>query len=1086
MPQSNQQPQGQPEQQHSLYEKRADKPTISFSIAEHQKKYGEKKGKVNKKIDEVVKQLGPTIHAQKIERLRGEKNEDFQDVMNRLEAIKQNMLRIEATTARQITREDEYEGLMLKAEDVIAQLEDVVVRGNGVLTSPRFEEECRKEWTEKILEEKGIKTQNIPGTNRHTLDLPDNVLITINGQSDFVPPTEYNIPVERVNKVTGLSWEISLSRKRVIITEQADGKLPDITLDIGGKKCHMEAKKDGIDIWFSMIEDKVAVPPPATVTPEPAKPAPAKPEAPKPAPAKPEKPKPVPQQPAKPEAPKPAPAKPEKPEDKEKKEAEVKARIEKALVEHRSPELKALIDKTKPEVHINIFHNDYLNSVVTIPGSGIEAKTAFTSFQPVDWQHITAEKFREIVEAHNKNIEETIKTILEKQKEHEKPKTSTERLREGLKSIASILAEWERLDPKNTDDKAKMDRAKQVIKEALGIRDREILVGNDEPKNPAQMYIVEKGKRYQCHAVINYEDGKISDTCKAQPFLKDLTSLTLGRLMGTFIPKGWGQYMSIDKSEIDKNVVRVNCALSDGRQLLLWTLQCNEKGEYSLEPDEAAIGRVREALQRQQQQPPQRPQEQPPPHSSPETMLIPEGTERLDLSSSPEAKQWAEKMVRTARASREGGKDPEGVFDSSNWLSDELKEWLNARVVEYGADGQPKLENGRAYASLTGGGRIELARTNENGYQFCFRVIDANNKVEEWYISEARWYKDQFRSFTPNGYYDATGRLNSGCTNFLAIWKKGADGKPDKQTQYLEQIGNLMTGSGNQQTIDFSKIVSQGGMIDRARQMRAKEVGNAAWAKNFDFAGNPWGYVSMHSADTSDILGGAHKDGSEYLPRFMNSLTDEKGNPRYNFLTLAGEEVSTDNGKPVDVLTDKLTRLLDEKKVDHFYLNFGAHGGLGGIALPGGTLTPEDFRDKILLNPKFAECSFFVNTDACFTGGMAKMMESFVDTVGKMDGRIRMRFSTKNNVVGTEGRTNSTHTASNGEIVNDILSDYHMIFFTRFMKENPGMKAGEAHYLADLEAKKYVPMNSEMWVSHTNAASTHIAADAQQDTGSLS
>ncbi len=297
----------QPEQGKPLYERRSDQEAISKKIEMHQAKYNEKKRQVDITLNAIVAQLtgnkATELLGWNLEQRQGSAGVEYMQAMQSLEAIKQELGRIEAG-AREITRADNYEHQMVKAENVIQHLEDLANQnGAGIKDEERFHQQAEKEWIDKMMDEKGITTQRVPGTNDHTLDLPEGVGILITANGGLVEAKEYNIAPEDVFS-TGLAWRVSLSRKRVIIRELGDeSRLPRITLSIKGTNYEMTPERvnnQHRDIKFSFVEVPPPPPPPPPEkipTPEPVKPTPVpvippKPTVEKPKPAV-EKPKPV-------------------------------------------------------------------------------------------------------------------------------------------------------------------------------------------------------------------------------------------------------------------------------------------------------------------------------------------------------------------------------------------------------------------------------------------------------------------------------------------------------------------------------------------------------------------------------------------------------------------------------------------------------------------------------------------------------------------------------------------------------------------------------------------------------------------------
>lgn len=381
-------------------------------------------------------------------------------------------------------------------------------------------------------------------------------------------------------------------------------------------------------------------------------------------------------------------------------------------------------------------------------------------------------------------------------------------------------------------------------------------------------------------------------------------------------------------------------------------------------------------------------------------------------------KEWIEKqkdVYKKTIASNNGG-----LIDASTFLSDSGKEKLNNLSGQEGKVGDVKL----AFKKL---------ESIENGYKYVLDIDYGENNTERWYLSEPPYYKDQFPNGLPYEYIE------------FAIWKKDGNGAVDRLTQNILLYKDLMTYSNN---VNFSYVLDK---VKQAKENRKKEIEDPTKIRNFNLPKNEQiGYIGLYDPDPDDVISAGTLDDVKYFPEMMSSLgykmvSNEEG--KYAF--------GVSDTQPETIIENQIKEFL-KRGVKNIYIKLDCHGNEYGAYFPGGVLTP---RELMTIFDKYQECNFYISTVACRGAGFADALKRYNDPTGK-EGRIVVFLQSKIYALNQEGRLKGIEGVRGAP---KIFSSYYDVFLANYLIN--GRNYGEAHLLADQDAKKLVPCDAEVWKS---------------------
>lgn len=409
-----------------------------------------------------------------------------------------------------------------------------------------------------------------------------------------------------------------------------------------------------------------------------------------------------------------------------------------------------------------------------------------------------------------------------------------------------------------------------------------------------------------------------------------------------------------------------------------------------------------------------------------EPVAIPEGVSRIGLST--EAEKWI-KMQKDVALNSTLGEGKPRLIDGTRFLTKET------------ADKLTKFDG--LHDDSTG---LSFKKKEENGYKF----VVTTRSGDVWYVAECPYYRDQF----PYGIPFSQGALE--------IYKKGSDSLTQKEFKAPDVFKNA-SGQQGSQYIDFAALQR---IITAAEANRASEVLDVIKVRDLKLSDQVTGYVALIDYNRSDPIMNGMIDDGKYFPQMMNSLKGEDQLPLYNLVSRNGSDFVKVDREPKQLLTEHVQGMYDQG-VRRFYLNLCGHGNESGVwfnvgfrALP---LTPAGLHS---IFSKFQDCEFVVDTLACYGGGMAEEMKSYRDPTGK-EGRILIKLQAKPYSYNQEGRL-VDEPGVRGEP--KAYSSYYQVYNTFYLLE--GKNFGEAHYLADLAAKKLIPCDAEAWSSGPSGGRT--------------
>lgn len=402
------------------------------------------------------------------------------------------------------------------------------------------------------------------------------------------------------------------------------------------------------------------------------------------------------------------------------------------------------------------------------------------------------------------------------------------------------------------------------------------------------------------------------------------------------------------------------------------------------------------------------------------------------ISVTAEGERWMQMQREIASAST-GGEGDLRLIDGTTFITVECEEAL------------------RGFSGMRDRGRgLHFAAISENDYKFA--ITTAAGDV--WYVSEAPHYKDQFPEGIPF-------REKS-----LEIWKKGSEKLIQKEFSTAGIF--LLNADGTARGINFERLEKQ---MTAAEINYRSETEDAGRVRHYKLTRDPVGYIALVDGNQHDpIMAGLIND-CKYLPQLLNKLQDEHGNSLYNLVSENGSEFVAVERSPKELLRSHIKGMYDDG-IRSFYLNLAGHGNQHGIYFQSETgyrvLTPAALHSVF---SEFKDCDFIVDTVACYGGGMADEMKEYEDPSGK-SGRIFMKLQAKPYSYNQEGRIEGEEGINGAPKVH---SSYYQIFNAYFLMQ--GLSFGEAHYQADLAAKKLIPCDAEGWLSSSEGGRQTASQD---------
>lgn len=410
-----------------------------------------------------------------------------------------------------------------------------------------------------------------------------------------------------------------------------------------------------------------------------------------------------------------------------------------------------------------------------------------------------------------------------------------------------------------------------------------------------------------------------------------------------------------------------------------------------------------------------------------EKKAAPENTPLMTVSR--EGCVWMAKQINIAERSLKG--EDGGLIDGSVFLSKELKEKLDP---------------------LTGTHATVLGYTvtfcafhkPENGYHYAFCVQHTGGREETWYVSESPFYKDQF----PKGLRPGAERL--------ALWKGGANGKPDKRIQAFCSPDDLF--DVKKKSLRPATVIAA--CWDATLSYKS-ECRDAARMRRFDLPKDrPIGYIGLIDANPfDDPIIASIVDDMKYWPELLVACG-------YKVLDDAAARYIPVADDPAVILTRSI-EAQKKKGIRDFYLNLTGHGNPHGVHFRYGK-EGQTHHEVLTSAQLFAlfdahlDCTFTVSTVACHGGGYGPAMKRYKDPSGK-DGRITIFLQTKGHGLNQEGRLKGVEGAKGAPKAH---STYYCVFFAKELLQGKGKGGyGAAHLRADEASRKIIPSDPEVWRS---------------------
>lgn len=396
----------------------------------------------------------------------------------------------------------------------------------------------------------------------------------------------------------------------------------------------------------------------------------------------------------------------------------------------------------------------------------------------------------------------------------------------------------------------------------------------------------------------------------------------------------------------------------------------------------------------------------------------PESTTSLVVSR--EGCVWMAKQMDVAQRSLKA--EEGGLIDGSIFLQDGSRKTLDAFA-------------GKSATAMGHAVRFHKLKEHEHGYHYAFSVKYKDGKGETWYLSESPFYKDQF----PHGInFDG---------NEVALWRKRADGKPDKLTQEFCTSDDIF---------DFAKgLLRPATILEKCRMAklgRENECKDPATIHAFDLPKDrPIAYVGLIDANhRDDPVIASMVDDTKYLPELLVACG-------YKIAAVPAARYIPVMDDPASIL-EKHIREQKKKGIRDFYLNLTGHGNLWGVHFSE-VLTSEKLS---ALFEAHQDCTFTVNTVACHGGGYGLLMKDWKDPAG-VEGRVTMFLQVKSHGLNQEGRLKGVEGVNGAPKAH---STYYHVFLVKELLE--GKSYGTAHLRADRAAKRIIPCDAEAWRSGKN------------------
>jgi len=246
--------------------------------------------------------------------------------------------------------------------------------------------------------------------------------------------------------------------------------------------------------------------------------------------------------------------------------------------------------------------------------------------------------------------------------------------------------------------------------------------------------------------------------------------------------------------------------------------------------------------------------------------------------------------------------------------------------------------------------------------------------------------------------------------------------------------------------LDLKLIQKQ---IEKAKANRQLEEMDNAAVRKFDLPKNrPIGYVCISDQENREKQG-------RLLPEFMNAAG-------YDMVQLEERMTIMDGSQdPKEVMSQNI-EALHAAGVRDFYIHLLAHGnrrlGIAFLGKKGKTYI--SFGDLKEIFSRYPDCTFIINTIACFGGGYADDLEEFEDHRMAQEGRIVFFLHSK--------RDTTSYSYYNG-----VLTKYLNMMAEG--AEDAPKTYGEAHYMTDLYLKKAKDLDAEYWKSRPGKKSIRTA-----------
>ena len=394
---------------------------------------------------------------------------------------------------------------------------------------------------------------------------------------------------------------------------------------------------------------------------------------------------------------------------------------------------------------------------------------------------------------------------------------------------------------------------------------------------------------------------------------------------------------------------------------------------------------------------------------------------------SKEGRAWMAKQVDIAQKSLKG--EDGGLIDGSVFLSKERRKKLD------------HLSDTRATVLGYTVTFLKL-KEPEYGYRYAFLLQHMGGSEETWYVSESPFYQDQFPGGLPPG------------LEYLALWKKGADGKPDKRMQTYCELNDLFNVIIKRMHPATVVAACRDAMLSYRSERR-----DAAQMQTFDLPkDSPIGYIGLIDANPfDDHIVASMVDDMRYWPELLAACG-------YKVVADAAARYIPVADDPAAIL-EKHVRAQKKKGIRDFYINLIGHGDSGGVHFSY-KKEGETYHTVLTSGKLFAlfdahqDCAFTVSTVACQGGGYATAMKRYKDPSGK-EGRITIFLQTKGHGLNQEGRLKGREGVNGAPKAH---STYYGVFFTKEILQGKG-GYGAAHLRADEASRMIIPSDPEVWRS---------------------